>query len=147
MYSRALTKGLFIFTLLFIIAAYGSVATEFKLPMIGEQWMVLASIVVILTSFFGLFGTIFTIAMYFEADKDCRQANLKMYELLNDKVISPCWHWFYLLSAIGFFQIKHYGNAFVTIVLFIFIITFRMAHQKVVRKAEIQVLNGMARKK
>ena len=146
MYSRVLTKGLFIFTALYIIAVYGSISADFKLPVIGIQWITLASIIVLITAFACLFGSVFTIAMICEADQDCKNAKVKIYELLNDKVISPAWHWFYMLSTLGLFQIKHYGDAFVSLVLFTFIITFRMAHQSVVRKAQIQELNKIPRR-
>lgn len=144
MYSRMLTKFLFGFFTLYFIALYGSVAITYKsLPLIiASQWYTLASIIVVLTAFCALCATVFNIGVIFEVDDDCKRFKFKIYEILNDKVISPIWHWLLAICMIGLFQIGHYGDSVVTLCLFSCIITFRIAHQSVVRKAKIQVLNA-----
>lgn len=144
MYSRMLTKFLFGFFTLYFIALYGSVAITYKsLPLIiASQWYTLASIIVVLTAFCALCATVFNIGVIFEIDADCKRFKFKIYEIFNDKVISPIWHWLLAISMIGLFQIGHYGDSVVTLCLFSCIITFRIAHQSVVRKAKIQVLNA-----
>ncbi len=149
MYSKMLTKFLFGFFTLYFIAAYGSVAMTFKsLPLvIASQWYTLASIIVVLTAFAAFCTTFLNFGMIFEVDNDCKRFKLKIYEILHDKVISPVWHWLLVISMIGLFQIGHYGDSIVTLCLFSCIITFRIAHQSVVRKAKIQILNSSITKK
>lgn len=149
MYSKMLTKFLFGFFTLYFIAAYGSVAMTYKsLPLIiASQWYTLASVIVVLTAFVAICTTLFNFGMIFEIDNDCKKAKLKIYTMLHDNVISPVWHWLLAISMIGLFQIGNYGDSIVTLCLFSCIITFRIAHQSVVRKAKIQVLNSSITKK
>lgn len=149
MYSKTLTKMLFGFFIMYFIAAYGSVIETYKqLPLIiAPQWYTLFSFIVVLTSFAAWCCSVFNVCMIFDADKDTRNAKLQIYKLLNDKVISPIWHWILILCTIGLFQIGNIGDSIVTLGLTLCIITFRIAHQDVVRKAKILVLNESITKK
>lgn len=149
MYSRMLTKFLFGFFTLYFISVYGSITVTYKsLPLIiASQFYTLASIIVVLAAFCASCATVFNIGVIFEVDDDCKRFKLKIYEILNDKVISPVWHWLLAISMIGLFQIGYYGDSIATLCLFSCILTFRIAHQSVVRKAKIQVLNASITKK
>ena len=142
-YSRTLRNvliGIFVILSLFF---YKFCSTQFNLPTyISSQWYSLTGVLVVFISF----GSVCMIPMYlallFEVDKYCREMRATIYNALGDHAISVFWQIIVFIMTAILFQ---YGYYMISVALFCIglnLMTFRMMHRSIIRKALSQVLKN-----
>lgn len=148
MYSHVLTKFLFGSIFMYLIAFYGTIVYyNNSLPyIIASQWYSLASIIVLILSVFAFVITITNIAIIFES-KETEDLKIVIYELFDVNVISPIWQCIFFIGTVIMFQLGNYINTFISFTIFLCLCTFRIAHKRIIRKVEVQVLNDSISKK
>lgn len=140
-YSNVLKKSLIGVFVILSIFFYKFCATQFNLPtFLSGQWYTLTAILVSSISFVSWCLIPLNLALLFEADKECRQMRVVLYNALGDNQISMIWQFIVFIMTGILFQYGYYMTSIGLLGIGLNIVTFRMMHRNIVRKAAVQVL-------
>ncbi len=140
-HSRTLKNSLIGVFAVLAIFFYKFCATQFHLPtFLSGQWYTLTAVIVALVSMLSWCLIPFHLALLFEVDKSCREMRVSLYNALGDKQLSIAWQIVVFIMTGILFQYGYYMVSIGLLGIGFNIMTFRMMHNSIIRKASVQVL-------
>jgi hypothetical protein len=142
-YSRTIKNTLIGIFVVLAIFFYKFCATQFNLPtFLSGQWYALTGFIVSAVSLVSWCLIPIHLALLFEVDKSCRQMRVDLYNALGDKQLSMAWQIVVFIMTAILFQYGYYLVSFGLLGIGFNIMTFRIMHSSIIRKASVQVLKN-----